>query len=125
MPGDIAVNDYAPYGHIQVKVNNKNWASDFLQNGPINKGRVSIWRYGEGDPKEILDTSAYNTQETSEFEKFTNPAGSIMTKTPKSIISMNAEKLPNQTVINNINNSNTNYDGPSADGLISTFILGF
>ena len=40
MPGDIAVNDYAPYGHIQVKVNNKNWASDFLQNGPINKGRV-------------------------------------------------------------------------------------
>ena len=48
-----------------------------------------------------------------------------MTKTPKPIVSMNTEKLPNQTVINNINNSNTNYDGPSADGLISTFILGF
>lgn len=125
MPGDIAVNDYAPYGHIQVKVNNKNWASDFLQNGPINKGRVSIWRYGEGDPKEILDTSAYNTQETNEFEKFTNPAGSIMTKTPKPLASIESPKLSNQTVINNINNSNTNYDGPSADGLISTFILGF
>jgi len=50
-----------------------------------------------------LDTSAYNTQETSEFEKFTNPAGSIMTKTPKPLASIESPKLGGQTVINNIN----------------------
>lgn len=123
-PGTVAVNDYQPYGHMQIKASSGQWVSDFIQPRFVNKdsqpnSNVSFFSVtgASGLAQNIVND---NTQENIQVANTNNQV--VQAQTPITVAeNTNAQS---QQSINNIINLGEQQDrsdyGPSLFPYFST-----